>query len=308
MAWQNAPTLTKLAASQQGGSRGAQLWGVDFKGTLYTIYQETPGGSWSGWLGPNWAGGGAPKQVYELAAAQQNNGCVQFFAVDTKQRLWSVSQHTPGGNWGPWMGPGWNNTPTGLAFRKIAASQQGGSRGAQFWGITLNGILTTCYQITAGGKWSPWQDWPQTPEKSRWIEVTAAQQNDGRVQLWAIDTKQQLWSCWQNSPGGDWTGWSGPKWKGAPPLSNIAACQLGGSRGAQIWGVTEDYTLVSDLQISPGGGWSGWSIGSWVNTQVYDVTAAQQNNGCAQLWAITLKQVLMSVSQISPGGEWGGWS
>ena len=54
--WQNAPTLNKLTASQQGGNRGAQLWGVDFKGTLHTIYQKTPGGGWSQWLGPTWAG------------------------------------------------------------------------------------------------------------------------------------------------------------------------------------------------------------------------------------------------------------
>jgi hypothetical protein len=306
MSWQNAPTLTKITASQQGGNRGAQLWGVQANGTLNTIYQVTPGGGWSQWLGPNWAGQGHPKQVYELAAAQQNNGCVQFFALDMKLQLWTTGQSAPGGDWTPWSGPNWNNAPRGM--KRVCASQQGGSRGAQLWGITSDYSLVTCYQITAGGKWSGWQGWAATPENSQFIELTASQQNDGRVQLWVIDTKQQLWSCWQTSPGGDWTGWSGPNWNGAPRLSNIAACQLGGSRGAQIWGIREDYTLTSDLQISPGGGWSGWSSSNWANTQVYDVTAAQQNNGCAQLWVITLKQELRSMSQFSPGGEWGGWS
>jgi hypothetical protein len=47
MSWQNAPTLTKITASQQGGNRGAQLWGVQANGTLNTIYQVTPGGGWS---------------------------------------------------------------------------------------------------------------------------------------------------------------------------------------------------------------------------------------------------------------------
>ena len=47
--WQNAPVLTKLAASQQGGNRGAQLWGVQENGTLNTIYQISPGGGWSQW-------------------------------------------------------------------------------------------------------------------------------------------------------------------------------------------------------------------------------------------------------------------
>jgi hypothetical protein len=308
MSWQNAPTLTKLTASQQGGNRGAQLWGVQYNGTLNTIYQETPGGGWSEWMGPTWNGQpGGPKQTYELAAAQQNDGRVQFFALDTMLRLWTTWQTSPGGNWSPWSGPNWNNAPEGM--KKITASQQGGNRGAELWGITGDFTLVTCYQVTPGGNWSGWQGWGATPENSQFIEATAAQQNDGRVQLWALDTKLQLWSCWQTSPGGDWTGWSGPNWNGAPPLANIAACQQGGSRGAQLWGITEDGTLVTDYQVSPGGGWSGWSKESFFGIEpFYELTAAQQNNGCVQLWAVTTKQVLKSISQTSPGGNWGGWS
>jgi len=305
--WQNAPTLTKLTASQQGGSRGAQLWGVQVNGTLNTIYQITPGGGWSKWLGSNWAGKGNPAQVYELAAAQENNGCVQFFALDLKLQLWSTAQSAPGGDWTPWAGPNWNGAAPGM--KRVAASQQGGNRGAQLWGIAGDLSLVTCYQLTPGGKWSGWQGWPATLQNSQFVEVTAAQQNDGRVQLWVIDTKDQLWSCWQTSPGGDWTGWSGPNWDGAPALTNISVCQQGGTRGAQLWGITRDYTLISDYQVSAGGNWSGWSSGSWLNApQCYELTAAQQNNGCVELWIVTLKQVLTSISQTSPGGNWSGWS
>jgi hypothetical protein len=299
--------LNRLTASQQGGNRGAQLWGVQYNGTLNTIYQVTPGGSWSQWLGPDWAGAGNPKQVYELAAAQQNNGCAQFWALDTFLRLWTTWQTSPGGNWAAWSGPNWNSAQTGM--KRIAASQQGGSRGAQLWGITDSYALVTTYQLTPGGNWSGWQGWAATSENSQFVEVTASQQNDGRVQLWALDTLGQLWSCWQTSPGGDWTGWSGPKWNGAPKLVNIAACQQGGSRGAQLWGITDDYTLVSDYQTSPGGGWSGWSTGNWSNApQCYELTAAQQNDGRVQLWIVTLDQVLTSIYQTSPGGNWSSWS
>ena len=305
--WWNAPALNKLTASQQGGSRGAQLWGAQYNGKLNTIYQETPGGGWSSWRGSDWAGPGNPPQVYELAAAQQNNECVQFWALDMKLQLWTTGQSSPGGNWTPWSGPNWNKAPTGM--KRIAASQQGGSRGAQLWAITEDYSLITCYQTTAGGAWSAWAPWPATPQNSQFIEITAAQQNDGRVQLWALDTKRQLWSCYQTSPGGNWTGWSSPNWDGAPNLDNIGVCQQGGSRGAQLWGITEGYTLVSDYQVSAGGNWSGWSTGSWLNApQVYELAAAEQNNGCVQLWVITLDQVLMSIWQTSPGGNWGPWA
>ena len=41
------PSSTKLA-SPLSGKNGAQIWGVDYKGKLYTNYQITPGGGWDG--------------------------------------------------------------------------------------------------------------------------------------------------------------------------------------------------------------------------------------------------------------------
>ena len=99
MAWHNAPVLNKLTASQQGGSRGAQLWGIDFKGALYTVYQKTPGGEWSDWTKLNVTGSNQPKQVYELAATQMSDGRVMLFVLDLKQELWTISQHSHGGDW-----------------------------------------------------------------------------------------------------------------------------------------------------------------------------------------------------------------
>src|SRR5436853_174157 len=161
MAWENAPTLNKLTASQQGGNRGAQLWGVDYKGTVHTIYQTTPGGEWSKWLGPDWAGPGFPKQVYELAASQVKEGRTQFWALDMKLQLWSTWQDSPGGNWGAWSGPNWKNAPK---FRNIAAvkSYSGTILFAQDDQYGINCLL----QNSPGSPhWTGWLDnWMGGPE------------------------------------------------------------------------------------------------------------------------------------------------
>jgi hypothetical protein len=137
-------------------------------------------------------------------------------------------------------------------------------------------------------------------------DVTAADQNDGRVQLFVVDTQLQLWSAWQTSPGGGWTTTHGPNWNNAPKMWNICAAQQGGPRGAQLWGITQDYKLVTCYQFSPGGNWSGWQ--DWQNTpQVIEIAAAGQNNGCVQLWAITADGALISTRQSAPGGNWTGW-
>lgn len=309
MALKNAPLLTRLTASQQGGNRGAQLWGVDYRNILYTTYQKTPGGEWSGWEGPDWAGPGYPKQVYELTAAQLDDGCVQLWVVDTRQELWTIRQHTPGGGWEPWKGPGWNNMPAGMRFREMAATRQGGPRGTQFWGITDKGILTSCHQIHSSNDWSPWQDWTPTPEKSEWIEVTAARQGDGKLAVWGLDTKRQLWGMGQKSPGGEWGPWTGPNWLGARRLRNVAACEHP-QHGACIWGTDEDYRVVANFQTAPGSNtWSGWSSGEWMSAKAsYELTAAGQNNGCVQVWAIGADNVLRTIAQVPPSCGWeSGW-
>ena len=48
-------------------------------------------------------------------------------------------------------------------------------------------------------------------------------------------------------------------WQNAPRLNKLTASQQGGNRGAQLWGITENYTLITDYQVSPGGNWGGWS-------------------------------------------------
>jgi len=304
---QNAPQLNKLAAAQQGGSRGAQLWGVMFNGTMNTIYQTTPGGSWSQWQGSDWAGPGFPKQTYELGAAQQSNGCVQFWGLDTNLQLWTTGQKSAGGDWTPWEGPNWNNTPKGM--KRVTACRQGSLKGLTLWGISADLSVSSCSQPTVGGKWSGWQAWQPTPQKSQFIEIVAAEQ-DNHARLWALDTNRQLWCCWQTTAGGSWTNWNGPNFQGAPNLANITACQQGGTRGSQIWGITEDYKLISNFEITPGSGkWNGWSTSSWMNApDVYELTAAQQNNGCIVFFALSCQQELISISQTSPGGDWGPWS
>lgn len=301
--WYDAPPLLQIAASQQGGSRGAQLWGVTKDYTLISIYQLTPGGSWSGWSSGNWLG--APPQVVQITAAQQNNGCVQFWATDQKQQLWSIAQTSPGGDWSSWSGPNWNGAPI---LTEIGAVEQGGTRGAQLWGITVSNQLISTFEETPGAGWSSWStgSWLNAPPV---IGVTAAGQNDGRVQIWVLDIKQQLWSAWQTSPGGDWTGWSGPNWAGAPPLQQIAAVQQGGQRGAQLWGVDENNALWTIYQVSPGGGWSSWIGPGWDGSpQCVQITGAQQNNGSVQFWAVDMNLALKSIAQTSPGGNWTAWA
>jgi hypothetical protein len=310
MAWQNAPVLNKLTASQLIGKNGAQIWGVDHKGRLYTNFQITPGGAWDGWMTNSWHEGGYPEQVYELCASQHHEGQTMLWVLDMKRQLWTIQQDK-NGNWLGWRGPGWNNLPNHVQLKKMAAMWQSIQHGARFWGIAESGKLISCGQGTPAGNWLPWQDWPETPSDlkkdppvlpAQWIEVTACGQGDGRGAMWALDTNMQLWGMGQESKGGKWGAWNGPNWQGAPKLRNIAAVEMAAPRrgetvlGACIWGITEDYKIVYNNQSRPGvDDWWGWSVGSFKDElRGYEITAARQNNGSARVWAISNNQVLVS--------------
>ena len=306
MSWENAPALNKLTASQQGGNRGAQLWGVDYKGHLHTIYQKSPGGDWSNWMGHEWNPENHPKQIYELAACQLGNGAVQLWALDNKREIWTAMQLEQGGDWlGFWHSTKtkWNNSQ--WAFKKIACTRWGDA--AIFIGVKDDGHLAVTF---GGGRWSRWRDnFHPTPEDSRWIEFTACLQGNGRVAFWGLDDKRQLWGCGEKQKGtGDMGEWNGPNWLGAPRLRNIAAVE--GARGAVIVAQDEDYRVLINSQTSPGStNWSGWSqLGGANAPQSYELTAAAQNNERAQVWAVTLGGKLTSIAQRDAEHWTGEWS
>jgi hypothetical protein len=304
--WNNAPPLLQIAATQQGGNLGAMLRGIADDYTLTTCYQKAPGGAWTNWSGSP----PPPSKAVQVTTAQQNDGRCQAWVIDGRGSLWSSSQDTPGSiYWTPFSNgsPNWNNGPL---VDTIAAVQQGGARGAQFWGIGPKDVLVTTYQETPGGNWSSWSttSFMDAPPA---IAVAGAQQNNGNVGLWMLDQKQQLWFTSQTSPGGNWQNWSGPNWNNAPKLQMMAAAQQGGSRGAQLWGIDQDGLINTTYQETPGGRWSGWVGSGWSGTgagpQAVQLAAAQQNNGCVQLWAIDPNRNLHTITQQSPGGNWNAW-
>lgn len=311
MAWQNAPILIKLASAALIGKNGAQIWGVDNRGRLYTNYQISAGGNWDGWMTNSWSFGGYPEVVYELCASQQHEGEAQLWVLDFKRQLWSIAQDKQG-NWLSWQG-NWNKPPGNTVFKKIAAMWQGIAHGARLWAITEGGKLTSCAQGVPAGNWGAWSDWPLPPDSPQLIEVTACTQGDGKGALWALDSKLQLWGMGQESPGGKWGAWVGPNWLEAPKLRNIAAVETTVKRsgesihGACIWGITADYRLVFNEQSRPSANWFGWSAGSFKDTlRGFEITAARQNNQSARVWVVSNDQVLVS-QQVDINSSPPGW-
>ena len=305
MSWQNAPVLRKLTATQLGGKRGAQLWGVDIKGSIYTTYQTTVGGQWSDWRTAGWNARKDPGPVYELASAQLEDGRSQLWVLDMKRQLWTITQDTKGGAWGEWQGPNWNKPPGNQSLKKITAAHVKGT--TTLWGILDSGALISTNMLLPSGV-TPWKDVPKTKEGLPWLEVSACTQGDGRGAFWGIDSKMQLWGMAQQA-NGEWpsNGWTGPNWLDAPKVRNIAAVEMANQKGSCIWAITDDFKIIINEQSAPGkDSWFGWSAGDFADKlRAYEITAAVQNNKLGRVWVVSLEQTLHSMGmQLSSPVDW----
>ncbi|AJK46107.1 hypothetical protein [Burkholderia plantarii] len=295
-----------IATSMQAGNRGIEVWSSGTTGQVWTLYQRVPGADWSSWEGPGFKG--QPKPLRQLAAALQNNGDVMFAGLDDAGSVWACPQGSPGGDWGAWHGPNLGGQPH--AFRQLAASQQGGSRGVELWAAGDDGQVWTLYQLTAGGPWSRWEGPGFKGQPAPMFKMAAAQQNNGNVMFFGLDRNGRLWSIGQDRPGGDWGGWQGPGVAGQPePFVEIAASEQHGTRGVEVWGLGASGQIWTLYQLTAGGPWSHWEGPGFKGQPVpmKKIAAALQNTGCVLLWAVDGDDRLWRIAQGSPGGDWAGW-
>jgi hypothetical protein len=296
-----------IAASQQGGSRGVELWATPSSGQISTLYQLTSGGRWSNWEGPGFKGQPVPMQ--RVAAAQQNNGNVMLFALNGQGSVYAVGQGSPGGDWGSWSGPSLGGQPG--PFVSIAASAQGGSRGVELWAVGADGQIWTLYQLTAGGAWSHWEGPGFKGQPVPMRQMAAGLQNNGNVMLFTLDDNGFVRAISQQSPGGDWGPWSGAQLGGQPhAFTQIAATEQKGSRGVEVWGLGSDGQIWTLFQLTPGGSWSHWEGPGFKGQPktMQQIAAALENNGNVMLFSVDSDGKMWSIGQNSPGGDWGPWS
>lgn len=294
---------TSLAAAQQSGSRGIELWATDPDGALWTLFQARRGGPWGLWEGPGFKSQPAP--AARVAAALRADGNVQLFMLDRWGLIWTIAQFARGGDWGAWQGPAWQGQPTG--FVDVAASAAGG--GIQVSALDVAGAPWTSAQLGPGEAWSAWQQ-RRGPGMPSFRRIAAAGQNNGGQMVFALDTSDRVWSSAQANPRAAWGPWTGPGIGGQSfDLLEIAAAQQSGNRGAELWGVGSDGNIWTLFQARPGGPWSPWE-GPFRGQPkpARTLAAADQNTGRVMLATRNADNSLGVIAQLSPGGDWGAWS
>ena len=163
-----------------------------------TLGQQTNFSSW-GDLGQSFMG--TPAVV-----SLDNAGRVQLFALDVNGHIYTAWQESPGSGFGHW-------TDLGGSFVGNPIAQLT-SVGIQIFALGTDGHA---YRATATPGSAP----------GRWMEVghtfmgdpaIVPLDQDGRLQLFALDVNDHLYTAWQDNPGSGFTHWTdlGGSFRGNP--------------------------------------------------------------------------------------------
>ena len=152
--------FTDITAAQQGNGLAA-FWALDDRLKLWCMFENAPGGSWTGWLGPDWNGAppdwdrtGVP--FFNRIVACQEGGArgAPLFAL-AHVFLANSHQQTPGGNWSAWS-TGMGEVAGGARAVEMAAAQQNDGT-IRLWITGPDSLsLFSVAQTSAGGEWGKW--------------------------------------------------------------------------------------------------------------------------------------------------------
>jgi ligand-binding sensor domain-containing protein/signal transduction histidine kinase len=216
--------------------------------SVQTIYQTGAGG-WSRWGD---LGGDVDPP---LAVGANSDGRLELFGFAAGKRslrhCWQL-RPAPGGGWSAWADLGGNGVP------EIAVGRNKDGR-LEVFAVNPkdNSVCRTC-QIAAGDstQWTAWMDFYAA---NVWPGVVVTASGDGRLEAFAVNTKDsKLWHCWQMKPDGSdlWSGWRSMDW----PVQSTPAAGCNDDGNLELFAVERNHPEALDYkrQISGSSDWLDW--------------------------------------------------
>ena len=138
-------------------------------------------------------------------------------------------------------------------------------------------------------------------QKKKFGQVVSAQNDDGRLEIFAIDPNETLWHVRQDAPNGNWGGWTTFF---ELKIKQIAVAQNEDGR-LEVFGIRSDNnSVLHSAQKNPNGDWEKWSS---LNGNAEQIQVGKNFDESLDVFAIGTDKMLWHVQQDSPNGSWGGW-
>src|SRR5581483_466929 len=209
---------------------------------------------WSGWasLGGSLSGGtpavgrnaDGRLEVFAEAPGAQGPELAHVWRDPSSPTLWSgwASLGAPPGQF--------------LGFPAVGRNADGRLEAFVRVGLMSTGDVWHIWQDPASPTfWSGWDPLGAPPSGVGGHVLVVADNDDGRLEVFAAANDGALWHTWQVAPGAGWSGWGT---LGAPP--GVALIQLAVGRNAdgrlEAFAIGTDAALWHAWQLPAGAGWS----------------------------------------------------
>jgi hypothetical protein len=210
-------TWTRLA-SVSGGIKPGYVVGENLNGRLEIFgmggtsrpalwhIRQTSNNTWA----LSWVSLGTPPGKIiqsQLQVARSLTGDLTVFGVDTSDsrgvsgNIWSIAQTTPGSSWGSWTAL---PTHIGVTMAQGFVAGQNADGRIELFSIGSDGGIYHTW-ITATGTWSNWTSMSGTNGIGLLDpNLVVGNTNDGRLQVFGVNSSGTVYSNWQEKPGGVW--------------------------------------------------------------------------------------------------------
>jgi GH25 family lysozyme M1 (1,4-beta-N-acetylmuramidase) len=129
-----------------------------------------------------------------------------------------------------------------------------------------------------------------------------AQNDDGRLELFARAPDNAVWHDWQTAANGNWSGWS--KLGGGTTSNPVVSADADGR--LEVFVIVGGH-LYHTFQLPAGGWYSDW-IDEGDGNLVGEPAAMMNTNGSLEVFARNNAGALVHKWQTSANGTWGGWA
>ncbi|MDB6020774.1 MAG: hypothetical protein JWQ04_631 [Pedosphaera sp.] len=292
------PHINPCAARTSDGRM--EVFAVGKSGNLYHDYQNSPSGSWSGWIAMGTSGNVWPQNCIPSVGVNPD-GRLEVFIVGTDGTVNHIWQKVAGSsattNWSTF---GQFSSHISTTAKLAVGNWANGN--LDVFAIGTDGVLYHNYVGSSG--WTGFQSlggsWSQG------ADIAVSKEKDGREEVFVVGSTGNLYNNWQTTINGTtWNGWH--------DLSGALSQTVRTAVGRNSDGRLEAFTIGTDgvayheYETAANGptAWTGWTSlgGSW-ETDAKPIVGTDQN-GALELFLIGNTGNMYHNYQAS--GGWSGW-
>jgi hypothetical protein len=264
-----------------------EVFAIDGVGEAYHKWEVFPDLHFTDWVS---LGG---TDLRACAVGNDALGRLQLVVLGGDGALYIKGQSIANGNWTDWEGLG----GTQLSPPVLGKLQDGS---LQVLVVGGDGLVYNKSKVAPNGVWS---DWRQLGANLALTGLTAGNNADGRLELFAVDRNGVAYHKWEADGG--WSDWSS---LGGASISQLAVGQ-NLDRRLELFAIGGDHAAYHMWQIVPNGNWSGFDGGlrspsSRTLSQLAAVNSHVPDLGLLKLYAIDDIGGVQRIQQTQVNNGW----